>query len=67
MDTFIHEQMQIQVNFWDVLRGKQYELKSEMNVFEKKLESEVIKKTMVWPYIKDGTETNTEKGTKIKF
>lgn len=38
-----------------------------MNDFEKKLESEVIKKTMVWPYIKDGTETNTEKGIKIKF
>lgn len=38
MDTFIYEQMQIQANFWDVLRGKQYELKSEMNVFEKKVE-----------------------------
>jgi hypothetical protein len=30
--------MQIQVNFLDVLRGKQYELKPETNVFEKKLE-----------------------------
>lgn len=64
MDTFIHEQIQIQVNFWDVLRGKQYELKSETNVSEKKLELKSHKKTMVWPH---GEETNTEKGIKIKF
>lgn len=67
MHTFIYEQMQIQVNFWDILRGKQYELKSEMNVFGKKLEFKSHKKTMVRPYIKDGQETNIEKGIKIKF
>jgi hypothetical protein len=44
----------------------QYELKSEINVFEKKLEFKSHKKKL-WPFIKHGQGTNTEKSIKIKI